>query len=192
MSDGDCILVFGVSGAGKTSSCQDFVDRHPEFLYVRASALLSDTAGVSAEQLRTSAADSIAANQSLLAKSLHRFRQGRRERPLVVDAHAVIDNDQDLVRVPVEVVASLEPAGIILLEAPAAVLMQRRQSNKRSRPIRTTGQLELEIAAERQAVLAYADVLGVPFESGCAIGNFRLDGLISALREKAHLGSINC
>ena len=40
MERGPCILVFGVSGVGKTLSCQDYVARHPEWLHLRADGFI--------------------------------------------------------------------------------------------------------------------------------------------------------
>ncbi|VWX50863.1 AAA family ATPase [Novosphingobium sp. 9U] len=188
MARGLCILVFGVSGVGKTSSCTDYVARHPEWLYLRASALLSDATGESAEALRTSSEDAILRNQRLLGVALKRARAGREASPVLIDAHAVIDNDRDLVTVPVDAVASLYADGIVLLELSATMLAARRAGSDRLRPTRSAYSLDRESRLESAAVRSYATALGIPFARGKVEGDFRLDPLIDELvrRRREH------
>lgn len=186
--DGDCILVFGVSGVGKSWLCQEFTRAHPNFLYLRASDVLSDITSKAPEELRTAKADQIKANQQLLANELRLRRRGQRERPVLVDAHGVIDNDNELVRVPVESVRSMEPTGLILLEADPSVIANRRQIDSRTRPRRGTAALRREIAAERETVFEFAKLLGLPIEVGSANDGFSLDAVVTALRQRISSG----
>ena len=179
MKKGHCILVFGVSGVGKTVSCEDFSLRHPNYLYTRASKLLSEASSESSEKLRTSDADRVISNQKLLISRFWEFRKGQLDRPILLDAHAVIDNDATLIKVPVQVVTALEPAALILLEAPINLLVQRRASGIRQRPPRTPEQLRLEMNAESQAVKEYSRELRVPLAIGNVLEDFRLDELIN-------------
>jgi len=181
MARGPCILVFGVSGVGKTSSCTDYVTRHPEWLYLRASALLSDATGESTEALRVSSGEAIRRNQQLLGAALERARAGREAAPVLIDAHAVIDNDRDLVTVPVEAVASLGGEGIILLELPAEMLAARRAGSDRPRPARSAQELDREARLEAGAARGYAAVLEIPLVSARVEGAFRLDPLVDEL-----------
>lgn len=184
MASTHTILVFGVSGVGKTSSCEDYVRRHPEWLYLRASALLSQETGESPETLRTENAGSIKSNQSLLGNALRASRAKNPGRSLLLDAHAVIDNDSALVEVPLDAVADLGADAMILLEASAEDLAQRRTDPHRRRPVRTLEQLSREITAENKTVTAYSRKLKIPLASAVVGVGFRLDPLIDRLVRK--------
>ena len=155
------ILVFGVSGVGKTSACEAFVSRNPDVLFVSASSLLSAAKRSTPEVLRTASAADIAANQDALAGALAEFRRGRGHRPVLVDAHGVIDNDVGYVRVPLSVIEGLRPEKLVLIEAPAPVVAERRARASRRRPARTVEQIRAEIDAERSAVQHYATELNL-------------------------------
>ena len=133
---GACILVFGVSGVGKSRACSDYVDRNPEWLHLRAGELLSRLTGESPENLRTALDEEVVANQGLLSLAVTRARAGREHRPVLVDCHAVIDNDDGLVVVPAGTVVALAPDGLILLEHDAAEVSMRRIIDLRVRPSR--------------------------------------------------------
>ena len=181
MERGPCILVFGVSGVGKTLSCQDYVARHPEWLHLRASTLLSEATGKTAEALRKSSDQAIRDNQRLLSEALDRARTGREASPVLIDGHAVIDNDVDLVPVPLEAVAALRADGFILLEVPVETLAARRADANRTRPLRSYAGLAREVRMERETVRSYAALLDIPLASAQANDNFQLDALIDTL-----------
>ena len=181
MGKGVCILVFGVSGVGKTSSCADYVARHPEWLHLRASALLSGATGESAEALRTSSYETIRGNQQLLGAALERARSGREAAPILIDAHAAIDNDSDLVPVPIDSVASLHCDGMILLELPTDTLAARRANANRPRPARSKLALDLEASLEADTVRSYAVALNIPLVCAKVGDAFRLDSLIDEI-----------
>lgn len=188
MQSQDFLLVFGVAGVGKTTACEAYASKHPEFLYYRASALLSAGRGISAEALRTSEAREIERNQELLGKQLKALRCDHPERPLLIDAHAVIDNDLQIVRVPIEAVASMRPTGLALLEAAPETIVARRRSHPQSRPQRTAEAIAREIAAERDTVLSYAAELDLPLEIAPVTEGFVLDSIVDALRQRAMFG----
>lgn len=177
---GWCTLVFGVSGVGKTSACQAYVTTHPEVLFVSASELLKAARRTSAEALRTEPTEKIIENQAMLGPALATFRAGRENGPIIIDAHAVIDNDRELVRVPVSAIATLAPNQLILLEASPEEVAARRASAKRRRPVRNLDEIAKEIAAEREAVASYAAALRLDFVTAPAETGFRLDTILDA------------
>jgi adenylate kinase len=172
-------LVFGVPGVGKTTACQAYVGRHPETLFISASSLLKAAHQTSGEALRTAGAAEIVSNQQLLGAALAAFRKGREDRPVLIDAHAVIDNDQELVRVPVETIGSLVPDRLILLEAAACTVAQRRLADLRRRPVRNLKLISDELAAERATVESYAEALGLTLLVADVKPDFRLDALLT-------------
>lgn len=185
---GETIVVFGVSGVGKTSSCRAFVARHPEYLHLSASELLRSAATVNPATLRTAPSDQILANQRLLPGALRARREGQWERPVLIDAHSVIDNDKEIVRIPVEVIQSLVPDGMVLLETAPEIVAARRSVPGSRRPRRSVSQIAHEAEVARQAVLGYASSLEVPLE----IADLRAgDALIfeekvAALKKRIH------
>lgn len=133
---------------------------------------------MSAEKLRTAFPKEIEDNQALLVESFLRFRSGKMERPVLMDAHAVIDNDSELVHVPIEIIKALEPDLLILLEAPAHEIASRRAVDKRRRPVRDIRWLEREIAEEHAAVAGYSETLHVEMRIGIVGQGFRLDSVL--------------
>jgi adenylate kinase len=188
MSTGACILVFGVSGVGKTSSCKAYVEQHPDFLYVRVSELLSRAVRIPADQLRGLAATKALANQKLIEPELSAFRSGQWHRPVLVDSHAVVDTEQGLMEVPVEVVAALSPAGLVLLEAPVTEVLARRTKSDRTYPVRCPAEVEAEIKAERAAVLHYAASLKIRLEIGTNSGVPSFEEVLEVLLRAAERG----
>lgn len=178
------ILVFGISGVGKTQACKSFVQRNPEYLYFRASDLLSAATSTEVEELRTASADQILGNQSVLAKILKIKRQGQWEKPVLVDAHSVIYNDRELVKIPIDVIRQISPDGLILLEASPELVAERRAKDGRKRPLRSLSELDLEAKIARQAVSEYAAVLRLPLEVATVDDNFLIDGSLETITRR--------
>lgn len=176
-----CILVFGVSGVGKTSACEAYVARHPRWVHFRASELLSQATAKDPQSLRIESANDIEANQAFLGLELQRRRVAVPGRPFIIDAHGVIDNDLGFVEVPLEAVQALGADGLILLEAPAAVVVSRRASGNRARPARSVEEIETELKAEAQAVRRFGRCLDLPIVTGIVTEGFDLAPLITAL-----------
>lgn len=177
---GCCALIFGVSGVGKTSACEAYVATHPDTLFISASALLKAARNSSAERLRTAASGAIVDNQALLGPALAAFRAGREERDVLVDAHGVIDNDHELVRIPSSAISELKPDRLILLEASPETVAARRANSERRRPVRDLAAIGREIAAERETVIAYAKTLRIGLVIAEAGRCFTLDALLDA------------
>ena len=106
------------------------------------------------EKLRTGPKDNIVSNQSALVEALAAERKGRWEQPVLLEAHAFIDNDHALVDVPVEVMEALGVTGLLSLAASAREVANRRQHDTRKRPERSVAELDrqqkhsLEVSGE--------------------------------------------
>lgn len=173
-----CVLVFGVSGVGKTYACADYAARHPDTLFVSASSLLEAAIAESREALRTASPTKIRNNQARLAGALDAFRAGREALPILIDAHGVIDNDNEFVRIPLSAIQSLTPDRMILLEAAPELVAERRAADSRPRPQRPIEAIAREIAAERDAVKSYARALDLELAIAEVAPGFRLDTLL--------------
>jgi len=166
---------------GKTRACADYAARHPGTLFVSASSLLKSATTESAETLRTAIPAKIRSNQALLGSALAAFRAGREAQPILIDAHGVIDNDSEFVRIPLSAVRSLTPDRLILLEAPPEIVAERRTADTRQRPQRNVEAIILEIMAERDAVKSYASALDLDLTIAEVLPGFRLDTLLEGL-----------
>lgn len=173
------ILVFGVSGVGKTTACADFAARYPRVAHFSASDLLRSATGKSSESLRTGSGDQIRANQKLVASELRRRVVGRAIDVVLVDAHSVIDNGKDLVRVPLATIESLNPAALVLLEAPAKVVKARRRNQGcHALANQSLARISAQLKATRESVLEYSQALNLPVVCGTVGSSFQLHGLI--------------
>jgi adenylate kinase len=181
---GHCILVFGAPGVGKTTACTAFSANHPNVIYRRASQLLGEVKGANAEDLRRASASEIASNQSLISTQLNILRNGRWEMPVLIDGHAVIDNDRSLIVVPIDAVSAMLPDALLLLEASPEVILARRLNDERRRPQRTLQQIDAEVMAERRAVVSYAETLGLPFRIDQVNNIYTMDQSIADLRRR--------
>lgn len=175
---GACILVFGVSGVGKTTACLDYAGRHPDVQFISASTLLKEAKAATSEELRTAGRKQIIDNQSLLPIAFERYRRERKDQTILLDAHAVIDNDRTLVAVPSSVISALQPSRLILLEAPPIEIAARRSGDKRQRPLRDLDAIAYEINAERAAVAAYGEELGLSVTVATVGQDFQLDDVL--------------
>ncbi|WP_158304373.1 ATP-binding protein [Beijerinckia indica] len=177
------LLLFGVSGVGKTTACRSYTLRHANVLCLNAGSLLSAASHCEANELRSSSSDAIIRRQFFLADALDRQLRGCNAELVIIDGHAIIDNNRELVRVPVEVVQSLKPHGLLLLEASVSDIFHRRLERKQC-PYRSELELSLEMEQERQAVESYANELGLPFEKACSTKGFELDAIVQAIRPR--------
>jgi len=160
--DGPVVGLFGISGVGKTRFASALVELTPEVLHLQASALLRQANGLGNEALRTANRDQLVANQSALALATEQARSGQRERPLLIDAHSVIDNDVELVDVPFEAIQPLNIETYIFLRASPASIIQRRAASTRSRPLRSADELAEHQSRALVVCREYADRSGRP------------------------------
>lgn len=175
------VLVFGISGVGKSTACASYVARHPSVLHTSAGALLQAAKNIDSALLRTDVAGNIAQNQNLLGEALRRFKLGRETSDILIDAHSVIDNDHELVEVPVDAVRAMNPNGLVLLEAPPELVIERRRNDVRLRPSRTAEELQFQIGVARRVCESYADELSLPLEIGTAMNDGDLEALIERM-----------
>lgn len=156
--------VFGLSGVGKSWLCERFAARH-DALHVSASALLREAKRsigepTDSEGLRQGP---VLDNQQLLVRGFDLVRS-RAAKPILLDAHNVVDDGASLVRIPLSVVRSLAPDRIVFIGADPAAILERPVSDAaRRRPVRDVSRLgqhqDLALALAR----SHAEDLGVPF-----------------------------
>ncbi|NPD69432.1 AAA family ATPase [Lichenicola cladoniae] len=180
-------MVFGISGVGKTTACQSYVNVHPDYLYQRASTILQTAHGLAAETLRTALPSSVISNQDVLASAITSFKDANPDKNILLDSHAVIDNDVVLIEIPLEIIAALAPDGFILLEADASLIKDRRKKGLRKRPSRMINQIQAEAEAERRVVMSYANSLDRPLVRDTVYYGFDLANAVNQLKAKMAL-----
>ncbi|WP_179041993.1 ATP-binding protein [Sphingobium lactosutens] len=162
MIKGPVIAILGLSGSGKSYLGRSIVRARPEYLRLSAGGLLRRSLRTTGEKLRTAKSDDVRENQTELAGALAEARAGQWKRPVLLEAHSFIDNDRELVDVPAEVMASLELAGIILVDVPAEQIAARRSTDTRKRPQRSLAELKHQCARSKSLANGYAFDLGIP------------------------------
>ncbi|MGY4282030.1 adenylate kinase [Bradyrhizobium sp. LM2.7] len=138
--------------------------------------------------LRTDVAGNILQNQNLLGEALKHFRLGRETSDVLIDAHSVIDNDHELIEVPIDAVRAMSPSGLVLLEAPPELVAERRRKDARLRPSRTAEELQFQTGVARRVCESYASELGLPLEIGTAMHDGDLEVLIQRMISRRRIG----
>ncbi|RVI66078.1 adenylate kinase [Sinorhizobium meliloti] len=159
------LLVFGVSGVGKSWLCRQAVSdldmRHisgSELIRTEKKRLTSQI--VSADALRL---DRVVDNQQLLLDGF-RIYKSRDGRPILFDGHNVVDTDEGLVKIPSEVIFGLEPtAFVVVTDKPENVIARRAADASRARPVRSAEAMSAYQELCVALACEHAGALSVPF-----------------------------
>lgn len=154
--------LFGISGVGKTWLGSGLVAAMPNILHLQASTLLRQAHGITDEALRTSSAKDLRSNQVALALAMRDARLGQQNRPVLIDAHSVIDNDKGLVWIPYEAIEPLCIGHYLFLSADPETIAHRRACSDRVRPIRSVEVLRDQQQQALAACKDYAQQSGAP------------------------------
>ena len=138
---------------------------HNPALHVQASQLLREAKAafsgenVSAEDLRKGA---VLDNQTLLIQAFTRLRRTATQ-PILFDGHCVVDNGEQLLAIPGEVIDGLAITSIVFVEGSAQGIAQRRQNDPaRVRPTRSAEELDEQQKRARAVCQTYREMLGLP------------------------------
>jgi adenylate kinase len=175
------VAVFGISGVGKTTACKAFVKRNPEVVYVSASDVLGKLGRVGGERLTRLSKEEVLENQALLEEGLPKVVSCFEGRTLLLDAQNVIDNGVELIELPSTTLRALHPRGMILLEADAADVYQRRIRDVRSRPARTCAEIRSQIQLIHLVTTRYADELKIPIVFELVTEGFEIDAAVNSI-----------
>ncbi|MBU2328196.1 MAG: AAA family ATPase [Alphaproteobacteria bacterium] len=178
------ILVFGISGVGKSWLCRQTTGtlavRHvsgSQLIQAEKERVTSEL--VSMDTLRT---DRIVDNQHLLLAGFRHFRV-QDSTSVLFDGHNVVDTDKGLVEIPFEIIAGLEPAAIVMVtDSPDAILSRRSADGSRDRPLRSVEALSNYQELSRKLAECHAALLSIPFTD---VRSGDLEALISFVRPLA-------
>jgi adenylate kinase len=172
------IVVFGISGVGKSSAISNFIQGHPEWAHVQAGKLLQNKMPETAyDDLRLGTDEKILKNQNLLVSAFDEYLKTTSHSKIIFDGHSVIDSGQDFFKVPPSIIKKLYPQKIIFIfSEPEKIVKQREKDPSRSRPI-----YSLEKTTEFQKISlnhakAIANELDIPFNqiTGDGLSNIEL------------------
>jgi len=141
---------------------REYVGKHPEWMHIVASDVLAEATRQNAEALRTAGRGRIESNQRLVVRKIEAVRARHPSCNVALDAHCVIDNGQELVRVPVAAIKGLQPASLICIWDEAIRIHKRRllEANK-IRPERSAQQLDEYQRAVILTCEEYSESLGL-------------------------------
>ncbi len=156
-TSGHFVCVFGISGVGKTTLIRQFMSRHPDWHALSAGGLLGGLSHMAPTSLRLAERPVIEENQFAIAEAVQRHRRANPGSKWMLDAHSTIDNDRELVIVPTEVIARIDPDRLIFVFDDAAVIHLRRTSDShRLRPITSLDRIEEEQRLALDTCVVYA------------------------------------
>ena len=158
------ILVFGISGVGKTRLIARAKDQLMPVLTWRASEMIGEARQISnSEDLRRLPVTELQASQELLVRGFTARRCANSDALVILDAHSVIDADGGLIEIAIDVVARLHPAGLIHVGDTAAHIQRRRDADvARPRPVRNAAELEHYQERSLEMCRRYSEALQVP------------------------------
>lgn len=160
------VAVIGISGVGKTTLLESFIQRHPSVVTVSASDLLKRKLSVNdSEELRTASSAAVKSNQDRLVQAFDDFKRSTPHAHILFDGHAIIDNDEGVVTIPTEIYKALTPDLIIFVEDDPNLIASRRDADSsRLRPSRSPQQLEDHQTLALNTSIEYGRNLSIPCE----------------------------
>ncbi len=178
---GHTILVFGVSGVGKSHTLEKAAARLPESATWRASEIIGAARNtLDPESLRRLPLDEIRRSQDLLIQGFSTHRKSFPNLLVLLDAHSVIDTEVGLTDIPVEVASGLAPLGMIHVSDDVARILERRANDQhRVRPSRSFDQLEEYQRRSIASCKLYSVTLNVPLVE---VRSGDIDAFVKAVR----------
>ena len=158
------ICLTGISGVGKGYTAKKYCESQKRTLHLVASDILKAELKLEKEQLRTSRKGKIENNQEILVNAFQRALEVNGSNiEVIFDCHMVIDNNHELVHIPLHVFKDTNISQIVFVhDDPSAILQRRKSDVGRVRPERS----EADISKQQDMALAvaknYASELNIP------------------------------
>jgi adenylate kinase len=162
----DITIIIGLSGVGKTYLISKLLNHSSSYIHFSAGDLIrTRLANPDRDILRISNADNILENQRLFIEQLAEELVALKESaPVLLDAHVIVDNDSEVIPIPIGVFKELFPKRLIFLSDTPPNILQRREIDKsRNRPIRTIEEITVHQEKSRALVINYGQELRIPF-----------------------------
>lgn len=151
------ILVAGVHAVGKSFVCQEFSSKN-KWVHRSASQLIKEEMG-NANWSSDKKVNNADANQQALLRAV-RKKNSDGER-LLLDGHFVLRGGSDeFILLGAEVFAELNLSGVVLIEAPAEVIVDRLYA--RDGVVRAVSSIDLFLQAERSQAEKVCEEIKIP------------------------------
>ncbi len=119
-----------------------FVSKHNKYTHLEASKLIRE--GLNAkisEQIGLLPKEQIIKNQSILLERLLKYKQKCHH--IILDGHLLINNNQELVKIPLDVVKDIAPQNMILVTGNVQDIISHRTNDQyKHRPSQTVNEIE--------------------------------------------------
>lgn len=159
-------LLFGLPGAGKTTTLKKVLHLLPNLLPISGGNLIAgELSAADRDSLRKLGTDEILTNQEKLVLNFNSALKQMSGKHVVFDGHCMVKDGTRIVNIPLSVVARLCPDNIVFFDFPPAEIVERRLAD-RSRPDREVETVaELTTVRRRQLQISsqYAVDLDIPF-----------------------------
>ena len=154
------VLVFGVSGVGKSTLCKAVVKKVSGFARLSIGELLSEELFFE----RGAGRDAVLRRQRKMPPLINR-RASIQNFTLLLEGHPIVSSEVGPVRVPTEVVAQLQPAALLMLYAkPDVILARQIRRGDRINSFRYE-KIQYRQSAIMGQTMAYAKQLALPMLS---------------------------
>ena len=167
MGNQKIILVFGLSGVGKSTLVHKVLENRNDFERVSGGSLIDcNKKTENRDELRVLPSDEILDNQKQLIKNFAKVKTELGHKHIIFDGHCIIKNGPSITEVPTDIIKKLFPNIIVFVEATAKEIIERRKndSSRPNREIETTAQINENICLQKNICSKYSSELGVPLE----------------------------
>ena len=167
MSPHPLLPAFGLSGVGKTHLLSQIEANMSNCVRLSVSDLLTKTqklTAVGSDHLRMLPKEKILENQKHVVVAFRKACLAIENQLILLDAHAVIDNFLELIKVPVNIIRSLGPVSIVFVfDDPENIARRRKSDANRQRPKRSIFDLTAQQDLARDTCIQYAKILKLTF-----------------------------
>lgn len=158
------ILVFGVSGIGKTTACQDYANHHKGVKHISAGKILSESDVPHQSSEKALGYKEILTRQECLSRKINQLEKEHPYKDFIIDAHSFVESQDTIVNIPTRIISMLKPSSIILLELDPESVLARIKDSSRKRPTHRLVELMWHIHITRINVVNYAREIEVPLK----------------------------
>jgi adenylate kinase len=158
-------FVVGVSGVGKTQMIKRFVAEHQQYIHLEASKLIKQAINAqTSEQLRLLPREQILNNQYSLIQELAKYKQQHHR--IILDGHLLINNGQEVVPVPLDIVKKIAPYNIILIQGDSRdIFLHCIKDCKKKRSEKKIFEINREQQYTKKIATNYSIKLGIKFNT---------------------------
>ena len=163
----DCRLTFvvGISGVGKTTIIRRFVKEHSDYVHLEASKLIKQRIRAeTSEQIRVLPKNKVLMNQSVLIEELSRYKEKYSQ--IILDGHLLINNNQELIPIPLDIVKKISPRNIILIHGNSHDILSHRINNLQKKYFKETiSEINRSQQFMKEIAISYCKKLGIRFDT---------------------------